>query len=52
MDSRAGRKTVLKPEEEQLIVRKLLFGASRGVAVGYEGLRYMMNRVADDSRKL
>ena len=51
MNSRAGRKTVLSAEEEQLIVRKLLFGASRRAAVGYERLRYMMSRVAADGSK-
>ena len=50
-DTKAGRTTVLSPEEERIEVQRLKFVASRGAAVGYCSLRYMMAKIAADGRK-
>ena len=50
-DIRAGRTTILSPEEERIVVQRLKFVASRGAAVGYRSLRYMMANIAADGRK-
>lgn len=51
MERKPCRQPVLSEEEETMVVRKLMFAASRGCAIGYEGLRYMICMVAADGRK-
>lgn len=46
----AGRSTVLTPDEENMIVERLLFCPSRGATLGYDSLKYMMARIAKDER--
>ena len=50
-DTKAGRTTVLSPDEERIVVQRLQFVASRGAAVGYCSLRYMMAKIAADGSK-
>ena len=49
-DTKAGKTTVLSPDEERIVVQRLKFVASRGAAVGYCSLRYMMAKIAADGR--
>lgn len=50
-DTRAGKRRVLTNEEEAMIVQKIKSAALRGAAIGYEGLKYMMTRIASDGRE-
>lgn len=45
-----GRRTVLSSTEQKMIVDRLLFGASRGFAMGVDDVRDMMSRIAADGR--
>ena len=42
--------TILTPEEEAMIVERLLFAASRGYAVDIDGIKGIMGHVTADGR--
>lgn len=46
-----GRPSVLTPDEERVIVQRLMYCARRGAALGYDALSYMMAKIAADGRR-
>ena len=49
--TKKGKRTVLSCEEEEMIVKRLIFAAKRGFAVDVSGIKRIMMEVANDGRK-